>query len=248
MSSIGETFAVRARLHPQHAAVVDAQQGKSLTYNQLIEAVLHLADRLMDASKVSDSSCGGSGVAAMMLPSSIERMISYYAILMAGLSFCPLEKGWPIQVMGKILQTIKPAVILVLHSDGLQWLPDERKTDIPVVVVDIDKDLSRDTSSTSALPLDLAHLPEPSQVAHIIFTSGTSGTGPKAVMCGHTPSLLSHAARVPTSVAANQRFAWVRRLWSVGRSCSSSGGWYRNHASRCCATRSGTVGKPHCCQ
>lgn len=90
---------------------------------------------------------------------------------------------------------VQPALLLVGSADGANAVVAHdccSRLEIPVLT------LADDTLRLSRLVTAAgceAELPAPNPIAHIIFTSGSSGH-PKAVFCHHRGSLLSHNTRI----------------------------------------------------
>ncbi|CAE8638009.1 unnamed protein product [Polarella glacialis] len=202
MATIQEAFEAQVRRMPSAVAVVDGITGAATSYSELDAAANRLAARLRRSG--GSSSLGLAAAAAVLTTSSPARMLAYYACLKAGLAFCPLELGWPPAACSRVLQLVQPAVFLTAHltEEGDSGAASVIKSHcessgIPVFFLD---SLQADGESVERAPA--SRYPAVNSTAHIIFTSGSSGSGPKAVLCDHRGSLLSHAARVPSSGGA----------------------------------------------
>lgn len=203
--TIHAAFEAQARRTPAAAAIVCAVTGKELTYAELDYAASALAQHLRMLVDQRGGTSGGMSKApccAVLLPSSRERMVGYYACLKAGLSFCPLEAGWPPAVCRSALDLVQPAVLLVqADSEGEAARGYCAGAGVPVACV------------ADAYVGGVAEMHE-NITAHIIFTSGSSGA-PKAVLCGHSGSLLSHAVRVSPSAPSERFGCAVFGVWDA---------------------------------
>lgn len=91
---------------------------------------------------------------------------------------------------------VKPAVLLVGSTDGAcAAAARECCSRLEIPVLSLADDALRLSRLVAAICDSETELPAPNPVAHIIFTSGSSGH-PKAVFCHHRGSLLSHNSRI----------------------------------------------------
>lgn len=97
---------------------------------------------------------------------------------------------------------VKPALLLVGSTDGAcAAVARECCSRLEIPVLSLADDSLRLSRLLTVSCDSEAELPAPNPVAHVIFTSGSSGH-PKAVFCHHRGSLQSHTTRI----AAIHRF------------------------------------------
>ena len=111
--TIQAAFERQVARSPHATAVVEAvDSSHRLSYSELRNASKELARCLLAAvhharragqQPSSAGSANAGNVVAVLVGSSVERMVSYYACLFAGCAFCPLEAGWPSKVCEKAL-------------------------------------------------------------------------------------------------------------------------------------------------
>lgn len=195
---------------PHATAVVDATSGVRLSYVELQAAAVALGHRLQRAvlrrgGVLRRGTEPPGQVAAVLIRSSIERMVGYYGCLRAGLAFCPLEAGWPSAVCKHALALVRPVVLLVEHIDGASVAAAyEHCTQSGVPIVSFQQHPAEAEEEDRANGDAVAEPQIMNPTAHVIFTSGSSGQ-PKAVWCDHRGSLLSHYARVAAFPSRERR-------------------------------------------
>ena len=230
--TIQAAFERQVARSPHATAVVEAvDSSHRLSYCELRNASKELARCLLAAvharragrQRPSSGSADVGDVVAVLVGSSVERMVSYYACLFAGCVFCPLEAGWPRKVCEEALVSraivvdvrayqanlantracvtsqalVQPGLLLVGSTDdACAAVACEccSRLDVPVLSLADESQTSRNKVVAAAHECGVA-LPAPNPTAHIIFTSGSSGH-PKAVFCDHCGSLLSHTSRI----------------------------------------------------
>ncbi|HVS78905.1 MAG TPA: class I adenylate-forming enzyme family protein [Candidatus Saccharimonadales bacterium] len=113
--------------------------------------------------------------AALLLPNSIDFIVSYLAILHSGHMALPLDPAYKFLELDAIIEQIPSKLLISDQVYARQFSPNHRKK---VVMVDDILD-SRDK------PLEPLRLPADQQIASLTFTSGTTGK-PKAVPNTHS--------------------------------------------------------------
>jgi acyl-coenzyme A synthetase/AMP-(fatty) acid ligase/nucleoside-diphosphate-sugar epimerase len=157
-----------------HRAILADETGYA-TYSELLDAIDRRATRLL--------SCCASGTrVGVLLDSSIEMVVTYFACLKAGLSYVPLQEH-PAAVMQPILARLSLAAI-VTCTDGRS-------------IAGVPEGTVRVFIEEEAQPGDETRFPrpDPRRAAHILLTSGTESGTPKMVATDHVGSILSHAWR-----------------------------------------------------
>ncbi|MGW0828312.1 beta-ketoacyl synthase N-terminal-like domain-containing protein [Streptomyces sp. NPDC002845] len=188
---IWERFSRQVELGPEKLALADGEQ--RWTYRELGNTVTALA------SDLSALGTRKGDVIGLLLPHSAEYCISLLACLGLGAPACLLEKNWPPSLLARFLKSA--GVRMVVTTPELAGLlPTAFQAPDRLLVLDEVRcsaaarcthggrctDAGRrggqDSGADASLPV-FAH-PEPSDIALISMTSGTSGT-PKAVLNTH---------------------------------------------------------------
>ncbi|MGO4447249.1 amino acid adenylation domain-containing protein, partial [Mycobacterium sp. 2YAF39] len=140
--------------------------GRSVTYRELDEA----ADRL--ARVLAGCGAGPGHCVALLLPRSVEAVVSILAVLKSGAAYLPIDSSVPDARLEFVLADTAPvAVVTVGQLAG-------RLGGYGGVVIDID-DRGVDVDPGIVLAT-----PAPQDIAYVIYTSGTTGV-PKGVAVTH---------------------------------------------------------------
>ncbi|GAA3955990.1 amino acid adenylation domain-containing protein [Gordonia caeni] len=162
---------------PHGAAVVDAADGRALTYTELDESSTQLARLLIDAGAAPET------YVAVSLPRGIDWVIALWAVAKSGAAWVPVDPGYPADRISFMLDD-SGAAILLTDQASVAGLPAAESA--TTLVLD-DEDTARAWSAASRAPLTDAdrRLPlDVDQPAYLIYTSGTTGR-PKGVVVGH---------------------------------------------------------------
>ncbi|WP_027659872.1 non-ribosomal peptide synthetase [Salinispora fenicalii] len=169
-TAVGDTVpdlvAAAARRQPNAVAVADGD-GATLTYRELIERADTLAHRLVAGGIRPDEPV------AVVLPRSVELIVTLLAVLKAGAAYLPLDPADPPARIRQLLAVAgDPPVLAAGEVPGAGRL------------FRLDQLGARATgaaASTGAAPRRL----HPAGLAYINFTSGSTGT-PKGVAVAHS--------------------------------------------------------------
>ncbi|KAJ1925728.1 hypothetical protein IWQ60_004367, partial [Tieghemiomyces parasiticus] len=115
---------------------------------------------------------------ALLLPKSIEFVIALFAVLKSGAAYVPIDPEYPEERIRYIVQD--SAVTLVLTTSTTQALLGDFTC--PTLQVD-DQTPSIPATKGAGAP-SVAHHPQSTDLAYIVYTSGTTGQ-PKGVMVEH---------------------------------------------------------------
>ena len=181
---IPELLAAAAALAPQRRAVVVAG-GASVTYAELAERT----DRL--ASWLATGGVRRGDRIAVCAANGLVHFDAYLATARIGAAAVPVPTGMAGPEVARIVADVLPALALA-DAAGAEAL---RAAGVDVVV-----EGSRRYRAALATPPDVVPMPEPSDVALIIYTSGTGGR-PRGV-CLSQAALTCNAAMT----TAAQRF------------------------------------------
>lgn len=166
--TLHDAFFARARSHPDGVAVRSARG--TLTAGELAERALTLAARLAAIG------IGVGDTVAVRLPKGVDQAIAVLGVLAAGAAYVPINVDDPAARRDRILAR-SGARALVGAAEGV---------DVPVLAV-----------AGDAVPLDAPVPVEPSAIAYVLFTSGSTGE-PKGVEVPH-----SAAAATIDAIAAH---------------------------------------------
>ncbi len=159
--TISELFEEQAAKTPDRAAAVF--QGQALTYAQLNAKSNQLARRLRKMG------VGAEDYVGILAERGAEMLIAMLGVLKAGGAYVPLDPAYPSERISFMLHDCKAKAVLLYKA--------ARQTDVPVI----------DLLSEPLWQEEECNLPcinQSSDVAYLIFTSGTTGL-PKAVMIEH---------------------------------------------------------------
>ncbi len=162
--SIPAMFGEQVARTPEAVAVTF--EGRSVTYRELDEA----ADRL--ANVLAGRGAGPGHCVALLLPRSVEAIVSILAVLKSGAAYLPIDPAHPDAGSASCSSDTTP--IAVITAGGLA----ARLHGYDGVIVNID-DPALDGDTGIALATPAAE-----DIAYVIYTSGTTGV-PKGVAVTH---------------------------------------------------------------
>lgn len=171
--------------HPESPAVVDAQG--TLTFTQLEQSIVRVARVL-----ARDGIRPGDRV-VIALPRNARALVLVLAVLRAGAIAVPTDISYPDARIAQILADCEPALIVIddpIRASALVDLLPGADQDAPRVcnsTMDSTMDWTRLTPEALRGDIDgeLPPAPTPSEVAYLVYTSGTTGT-PKGVQVPHS--------------------------------------------------------------
>lgn len=170
--TIVDLFEEQVEKTPNNIALVF--ENKKLTYRELNEKANALARFLVEQG-ISHNSIVG-----IMLPRSLEMMISILAILKSGAAYLPIDPTYP---KNRITYIVKDSNLkILLTKDTTMFLKN-------IDTIDVSLKTSKVYSTYQKQNLELSIAP--SDLAYIIYTSGSTGN-PKGVKLKHL-SLLNLA-------------------------------------------------------
>ncbi len=156
---------------------------QALSYERLDSAASHLAVQLRQMG------LGDGDLIGVMLPRSLDAVVSLLAILKAGAVYVPLDLAYPRARLGFMLQEAGVGAILTTRSEE----PSVGGLSPRVICVD-----DASIGSTAEGRLSIRRRPE--DLAYVIFTSGSTGQ-PKGVAVPHRQIL--------------NRLAWMREAYPL---------------------------------
>ncbi|KAJ1915297.1 hypothetical protein IWQ60_008484, partial [Tieghemiomyces parasiticus] len=163
-------------------------EGRTVTYAELDQSTSALAQIL-----VRDHGARPEIRIALLLAKSIEYFVALFAVLKSGAAYVPIDPEYPDERIRYILTD--SAAALVLTSSAVR-ATGEATMVCSVVMID---SLPASTKSVDDFDKPLiAYSSQPTDLAYIVYTSGTTGQ-PKGVMVEH--GNLSNFAAEPTHLA-----------------------------------------------
>jgi amino acid adenylation domain-containing protein len=161
-------FVEQAAKQPDAIALADG--GTSIAYGELDRLTNRLARRLQAAG------CANGDRVGILVPKSIAAIAGILAALKAGCIYVPLDPSSPAPRLSGIVDSCECRV--VLRGTGLPAFPGRASIDVDAFV--------RYPGNLSDGPLDAPRAP--GDIAHILFTSGSTGM-PKGVPITHAAVL-----------------------------------------------------------
>ncbi len=116
-------------------------------------------------------------VVAVHADGSINWIISVYAVLRAGGTYCPIDKAHPQELRDSLFEASTGRYFLATSKEALAVKP---KT--AVSAIDVESIVEAELEAEAQL--HLRNQPRPWERAYLCFTSGSTGK-PKGVMCSH---------------------------------------------------------------
>ncbi len=225
VTSVSDFLSISAARDPQRVALVDSATGERLTYSELDERVTSTAQVLMDRGLLSARV--GDRV-AILLGNSADFVLSYFAVIRAGLVAVPLNPGYTVSELSQIMQQCDARLLIVDSATGELGVTSASDS---CTVVFCDEVITERETLRGFLKQSLRSLvrgkapsttvfPEvaPDDLALLLFTSGSDGD-PKGVMLTHE-NLVSNVQaltdlRNPPTVSAEDTVLAVLPLFHV---------------------------------
>lgn len=150
--------------------------GKHVSYAALNACANRLAHEMLSANEIV-----GNPLVALLLPRSIETVVTIIASLKIGAGYVPIDPDAPAGRIESILADTKPVLLVTdaSSSSKLETIP------CPMLVIDAEETKKRVASQLPENPsLSSARRPSPDDLAYVIYTSGSTGK-PKGVQITH---------------------------------------------------------------
>jgi non-ribosomal peptide synthetase component F len=176
----------------QHVALDYMGNGRrsTLTYSELHEAAASIATRITTAS----GNVTGQFVVPVLIHQSPLLYVSLLAILKSGGAFCPLNIDAPPERVKFILDDVSATVVLTTKD-----LASEIPYDTGATIIIVDEYEEYQISSRSPRVEVKPRVPQPEDLAYVMYTSGSTGT-PKGVGISHdaaSQALIAHDRHIP---------------------------------------------------
>lgn len=191
MVNLCEILDAAAAHHPQGIAVVDGDT--SVTYHKLFSMVNHLAAALQKVGI-----CQGNRV-VIILPNSLTSAVLFWALVKCQAIVVPLSESQAFDDTEHCIRDVTPNAVIF----GPTRAGDVKRIveDLPVMLIGVDvSNVSLNYEELLIMPAK--YMPPSntiaSDIAVIMYTSGTSGT-PKGVLRTHANGIAAAAAHVMTN-------------------------------------------------
>jgi len=200
-------FKNQVNLRPNHIAV---QIGQTfLTYKELDEKSEEIAQGLITLNLKKDS------IIAILLPRSLEMIVSIFGILKSGCAYVPLDPKDGVERVEHILNDTQTPVLITqkkyleskFHNSVLEI--DLKKGDNWLKFINIAPFEAFESPPCYPFKID------PNSLAYVIYTSGTTGK-PKGAMIEHQ-NLFAYLTNFLPAIDKNDR-----TLQSMSTTCDSS--------------------------
>jgi amino acid adenylation domain-containing protein len=163
---IHELFEAQAAATPSHIAVIDGDC--RVTYRELFNQTTLLAGRLIALGVGTDVPV------CLLADRGADTIAAIYGILRAGGFYVPLDAGWPVGRIARVLADVAPPVLVTVAANADQ-VPDDYGG--AVLLVDAL------TVDTGAAP-PTGRRATPASAVYCLYTSGSAGD-PKGVVVEH---------------------------------------------------------------
>ncbi|TPG75974.1 amino acid adenylation domain-containing protein [Brevibacillus laterosporus] len=166
-----DLFKEQVRQIPGHHAVEFGE--KTVSYLELDELSTRMAHSLRREA-------GPESIIAIMLPRSIEMIVSMLAVCKAGGAYLPIDPDYPSERIAYMLEDSAASVLITSGELDLSNI------DFSGERIDVLQSLAEMNNETSVNSQSLETLcfPQPNDLAYVIYTSGSTGK-PKGVMIEH---------------------------------------------------------------
>ncbi|KAJ1929875.1 hypothetical protein IWQ60_000756, partial [Tieghemiomyces parasiticus] len=151
-----------------------AHEGRTVTYAEFNRLTSALARVL-----VRDHGARPEVRIALCLPNSIEFIVALFAVLKSGAAYVPIDPEYPDGRVRYIVEDSAASVVLTSST-----ISDRLGAVLGGPYLAIDDLLAAVQQGDGALTPFVAHHSQPSDLAYIVYTSGTTGQ-PKGVMVEH---------------------------------------------------------------
>lgn len=174
-----------AREKPQNIAVVN--RGVTLTYSDLLVMSSRLGQQLRGRGIKPNQ------LVAVVMDKGWEQIVAVFGILFSGGAYMPVDAALPKERIRHLLLQGEVSIALTQsHLTGKTDWPEE------VDPIEISQQQLLHNRETGAQAVDINAIQKPSDLAYVLFTSGSTGV-PKGVM-------IDHQSVVNTVLDINRRF------------------------------------------
>jgi len=188
---IHAAFEARAAAHPE-ALAISSEQGQ-LSYGRLDALTRHFAARI-------DAMAPTGAVVAILAERGSHVVVAALACARAGRPFAILDRAYPAQRLGALIDICRPSLILAASVDAPAGQPGAAP---PTLAIDLEPD-----ALAAFEPREIS----PDAPAYLLFTSGSTGA-PKCVACSHRPLTHFVAWQAATfALTADDRFTMLSGL------------------------------------
>ena len=190
IKNVLEWLDVTAERFPEKTAFDDGEN--SICFSEVRRKTQQIGAGLLRLLVCAEDSGGNIGTPIAILSGrNINTPVAFLGIVAAGCFYAPLDATAPVPRLQKILQNLKPEVLIVSEEfrDLAAGLLEGESQSVKIAILE-------DLLQTEVTEEDLAKMQEirqqqqPNDPLYVIHTSGSSGT-PKGVLTGHA-SLINY--------------------------------------------------------
>jgi amino acid adenylation domain-containing protein len=178
-------FHNQARLSPAAPAVVT--DSECVSYAELRRRAGHFA------AKLREQDIGRESIVGVLFDRSIEMAVAILGILEAGAAFLPLDPNQPATALHRLLADSRPAIVAA-SEHHMAVLP----SDVPAIATTCDQGY-----------LPTASAPVWSDLAYVVYTSGSSGAAKGVVIDHYSLAHYLAAIRERLDVGDADRYLWT---------------------------------------